>query len=242
VRKDLYKDLEDKENTHWWHISKKSIAESLVNKYKGDKKIRILDVGCGSGFIIQTLQKHGNVWGVDIEKEAISICKQKKILQVKLAKAEKLPFKSASFDMITILDVLEHVDDKKALKELQRVLSKKGKLVISVPAYQWMWSKWDEILHHKRRYTKKTLRELLEENGFKIIKISYLYSFLLLPAFITRKIKELFSYDKYSSDFLISNSLINNIFGSLAKLEKIVFFKIGVPFGLSVIAVAQKKS
>jgi ubiquinone/menaquinone biosynthesis C-methylase UbiE len=240
MRKDLYRDLETQEKTHWWHLSKKRLVRSILKKYC-KKQPTILDVGCGSGMILEEFSDIGKMWGIDFEKEAIDICKEKGLNNVKLGSVEKLPPFKQKFDCILALDVIEHVDEDKALNEIYKALKPKGKLIITVPAYQWMWSTWDVILHHKKRYTASSLKSLLESHNFTQQKLSYFYSFLLPPVYIIRKMKNQKSKKEYKSDFLISSKFINMMLGSLAKIELAYFQNHTIPFGLSVVAVAQKK-
>src|SRR3989337_2222779 len=97
-----------------------------------------------------------------------------------------LLIKKCGVDLVTLLDVLEHTDDVKTLKEAHRILNNRGLLLLTIPAYQWMWSNWDVVLNHRRRYTKRQIEELLKNHGFEVVKCTYLYSFLLLPVFIVR--------------------------------------------------------
>lgn len=241
MRRDLYSDIYKQERKHWWHLAKKKLVKELLKNHFLGERPKILDVGCGTGMIIESLGEIAEMWGVDKENEAIKICKKRGVKNVLKGSAENLPFKEGVFDVITALDVLEHTNDEKSLREFYRVLKPKGKLILTVPAYPWMWSKWDEVLGHKRRYTERDLIEILNKNGFRIIKSSYLYSFLLLPAYAIRKVKEKFS-NEYSSDFLLSNRLMNKMLGILADMERVYFLKKKIPFGLSLIAVAERRA
>lgn len=238
----LYKDLYDLEESHWWHISKRTIASKLILRFKRGSKLKILDIGCGTGKNVEEFSAIGETWGVDNSNEALKFCRNhRKLINIKKGDAQKLDFKNETFDVVTLLDVLEHVDEEKTLREISRVLKANGILIITVPAYQWMWSKWDEVLHHKRRYTSRRLKNTLEGSGFKVLKTSYLYSFLLLPVFIVRKIKERFQSDNYSSDFKLSSKIVNTLLLTLAQTEQQIALKLGIPFGLSIVVVASKK-
>lgn len=238
MRIDLYQDLYDLENKHWWHISKKTIVTSFVGKFLKKRNANILDIGCGTGKNLESLKEYGKIYGLDSAKEAISFCKQRG-LNIRLGQAENIPFKSDFFDLVTLLDVLEHTDDNKTLKEVYRVLKKDGLLILSVPAFSWLWSKWDDILNHKRRYNKKDLIILLKHYNFTIIYITYLYSFLVFPALIIRKIKQRFS-NGYSSDFKLSNTILNKIILFISGIEFMLAKKKPIPFGTSIFVIAKK--
>lgn len=241
MNKYLYPDLYELEDKHWWHIAKRKTSLALVGKYLHVKNPKILDIGCGTGKNVEEFSKLGQTYGLDNSPEAIKFCKQKRGLSnISLGEAEKTGFDDGKFDLVSMLDVLEHTDDVKTLKEARRIIKDKGVLLITVPAYQWMWSNWDVALHHKRRYTKMQIVKLLEKNGFAVIKVSYLYSFLLLPVFIVRKIKNVIGGKAYSSDFKIGLPFVDKILGFVSDLERLIALGIGIPFGLSIIVLARK--
>lgn len=238
----LYEDLYTLEEVHWWHKAKRELVSFFLKKYLKSKKEKILDVGCGTGKNVEEFGKFGTVWGIDSSSEAISFCKKRELKRILKGDLEKLPLGNESFDFVTALDVLEHVDDQIALKEIYRILKKEGVLIATVPAFRFLWSRWDEVLHHKRRYTQKGLQGLLGKNGFKIIKISYAYSYLVLPVLIIRSIKKLLNGNQYESDFKLSNQIMNGIFSKIAQIEKFFIINTSVPFGSSLIVIAQRNN
>lgn len=240
MQKYLYRDLYQLEESHWWHISKRALVSFFIKQNISGTDIKILDVGCGTGKNMEAFGKYGNCFGIDHSSDAIAFCKKRGIKKAFLGSAEKIPFTKHSFDLITALDVLEHVDDLKSLKEIYRVLKTNGIIIITVPAFPWLWSKWDEVLHHKRRYTKESLKKILYVNNFKILKISYVYSFLILPAFLVRLVKTFLFKNYYPSDFKLSNKPFNFILGNISKFESFFLSFLNLPFGTSLIAIAQK--
>jgi 2-polyprenyl-3-methyl-5-hydroxy-6-metoxy-1,4-benzoquinol methylase len=242
MRRDLYKDIADKENSHWWHKAKRELAKRLSAKYtnKLTSDNKVLDVGCGTGLILESLGTKAKLYGIDSQQEALAICRSKGLKNVKKDDAQNMKFKSNQFDLVTMFDVLEHTDEKKTISEVNRILKKDGIVFITVPAYQWMWSSWDEILKHHKRYTKEDLENLLEKNDFKIIKLSYFYTLIFIPAAIVRKLKSVFSKNGYTSDFALPPSLINQTLLNISKVEMEILLNSSLPFGLSVVAVAKK--
>lgn len=238
----LYQDLYNLEETHWWHRAKRDLVSFFIKKNLSEKnkEYKILDVGCGTGKNIEAFSHFGSIWGIDSSCEAISFCKKRGLKNVIKGSIEKIPFPNKSLNLVTALDVLEHVDDQKALKEIHRVLKNEGFLIITVPAFPRLWSRWDEVLHHKRRYTKNTLRIILEKARFKIIKISYIYFFLILPILIVRIFKSLFYKDYYPSDFKLSNKMMDVLLGKFAEVERFFIINMSLPVGTSLIVVAQK--
>ncbi len=243
MEKYLYQDLYEKEKKHFWHISKRQIALMLLQKYLPKRKnLKILDIGCGTGENINALNSLGETFGIDNSVEAVSFCKKNGLKNVSIGLAEKTKFKSESFDVVTLFDLLEHVDDKKAVVEFKRILKREGFVLITVPAHNRLWSRWDEVLHHKRRYKERDLKKLLVGEGFTIIKSSYMYSYLLLPMLIIRFVKNIFYKDHYPSDFEISSSLVNTIGVRLSKIERFFINSLRVPIGTSIICLAKKSS
>lgn len=240
MQKYLYQDLYQLEEKHWWHVNKRGLVNFLIKQNLLGGKVKILDVGCGTGKNVEALSKIGDCWGIDTSPEAILFCKKRGIKKVIRGSIEKIPFPKRSFDIITALDVLEHVDDSRSLKEIYRILKAKGIILITVPAYPKLWSRWDEVLHHKRRYTKKSLEAVLRKNNFKILKISYIYSFLIIPIFLIRLLKKIFFKNYYPSDFKLSNKLINNLMTRVCEIERIFITHINIPVGTSLIAIARK--
>lgn len=240
MQKYLYQDLYNLEEIHWWHNAKRNLVSYFLRQYLSKKNGKILDVGCGTGKNLEVFSRFSAVWGIDSAKEALAFCKKRGFKNVTLGSIEKIPFTKESFNCVTALDVLEHVDDSKSLKEIYRVLGESGIIIATVPAFPQLWSRWDEVLHHKRRYTKETLKDILQKNGFKIRKISYMHSFLFLPVVIIRAIKNLIHENYYPSDFKLSNRVVNYLLENIANLEKFFIINAQIPFGTSLIVVAEK--
>lgn len=239
MEKYLYKDLYDLEQKHWWHIAKRKTIYSLIKSFINSKKINIVDIGCGTGGNLEAFSKLGSVYGVDKSKLAVNFCHKRGFKKVKVGSSEKTGLKNSFFNVVTLLDVLEHVEEEKTLKEMKRILKRNGYLIITVPAFSFLWSKWDEVLHHKRRYTTDRLSQLLKDNNFQVVKITYLYSFLVIPVLLIRTFKQLINKKEYSSDFKISNFFINKIMEVLTDKERNFAFKNGLPFGTSIICLAK---
>ncbi len=170
--------MNDVEDKHWWFVGRRAILESFLQGIIEKSKIKnqeskILDVGCGTGANLEMLKQFGESEGVDVSDDALEFCK-KKGLKVHKGLAEELPFEDESFDVVTALDVVEHLDDDVAgLKEMHRVLKKGGKTLIFVPAFMWLWGVQDDISNHRIRYTRQQIVERLEKAGFEIERATY---------------------------------------------------------------------
>jgi SAM-dependent methyltransferase len=168
------------------------------------------------------------------------------------ADAAGLPFSDGSFGVITALDVVEHLDDDvAALKELRRVMRPGGVAIISVPAFPWLWTYWDDILGHRRRYTTRTLREAVEAAGLKVMKVSYSNALILAPVVLVRILKTLLhktaearqgdeTMKEPETDFMPVPGWLNRILIGYYRLEARLLQKASLPFGLSVVCVARR--
>jgi ubiquinone/menaquinone biosynthesis C-methylase UbiE len=245
----LYEDMYVLEDTHWWHCSKRQLVIEALQKWiastpsiRSNKKLKLLDVGCGTGKNAETFAQFGEVYGVDFSSDALKFCKKRGLTNVKKADVEKkIPYPTNTFDVITLLDVLEHIEEAPSLKEIYRVLKPGGYLLVTVPAFKWLWSNWDVVLHHKRRYTVAMLEDSLQQQGFHIKFSSYVYMFLVAPMYLVRLVKSLFSTgNEYQSDFQLSSPLINTMFTLAANIDRKLMWLLRLPFGTSVFAAAQK--
>ena len=238
----MYRIFSEIHRRHWWFVTRKKIVLDTIDKYlmKSDN-VKVLDIGCGTGVMLNALEKVGRVYGMDMSDDAINFSKG--IFNGKVEKGvlpDQIPYEESVFDLITALDVIEHVDcDIDSLKVIRSLLVPEGKAVITVPAYMFLWSQFDEMNEHKRRYTITELKTKLVHAGFTVEKITY-YNTLLFPiVFIVRMLNNVFKRNG-ASDIEMpgrsANLLLKKIFG----IEKYLLRFLNLPFGVSVLAVVKK--
>ena len=175
-----YRELYELEDRHWWFRSRRRVVRALLQRAALGPSPRILDAGCGTGRNLVEYATLGEVEGVDFSAEAVEFCRLRGLGGVRQAALEQLPFESDRFDLIVATDVVEHLeDDRLALAELGRVAAPGGRLVLTVPAYTWLWSQHDESLHHKRRYTAGRMRTQLVAAGWTPSFVTYFFTALL---------------------------------------------------------------
>ena len=237
------------EDVHWWFVGRRRILLQVLNRYIGkgrDDRRRILDVGCGTGTMLAYLSAFGRVQGVDVDEEAVGYCHERGLLDVSLGEAAKLPFPEGTFDLVTALDVVEHLDDDAAaLREMRRVLRPGGYLLVTVPANPFLWGDQDEVNLHKRRYVAGELRERLTASGLEVIRLSYMNALLLPPIAAARMLRRLERRFRpqlpIQSDFRYpAPGPVNFVLGHLFGAEGPIVRRLDIPFGVSILALAQK--
>jgi SAM-dependent methyltransferase len=175
------------EDRHWWYRGRRTVIDRVLCGVELPPRARILDAGCGSGRNMIELNRHGTVTGVELSPASASLAQERNAGEVLTCSVLDMPFAEDSFDLAVSLDVIEHLDDDlAALRELRRVVAPGGALLLTVPAYQWLWSGHDEINHHRRRYTRRSLHDVAERAGWRQVRTTYFNSLLLPIAIILR--------------------------------------------------------
>lgn len=228
------------EDRHWWYRGRRDVIERVIADLKLPARARILDAGCGSGRNMIELARHGTVSGVELSGPSVDVARARGAGEVIAGSVLDMPFDSDSFDLSVCLDVIEHLDDDVgALRELRRVLAPGGSLLVTVPAYQWLWSGHDEVNHHHRRYTRRSLQRVAEQAGWEQVRTTYFNS-LLLPLAILLRVLERFSRKTTESslDLWVPPQPLNWLLERPLALEAALIGRGGrIPAGLSLLAV-----
>lgn len=233
------------EESHWWFVGRRRIIRSFIerlfqNDAKGEKQVHILDVGCGTGANLEMLSEFGTAEGVDVSPEALSFCQARGLENVKLGAAEALPYDDNSFDLVTGLDVVEHLDDDLAgLKEMRRVLRRDGRSVLFVPAFMFLWGVQDDISNHRRRYTLKELKQVVREAGFEVERATYVNISFFTPILLGRLLMRATGL-RPESENNITIGFLNGVLGKLFAAERVPLRYLNFPFGVSIICVARR--
>src|SRR5271163_4568894 len=176
------------EDRHWWYRGRRTVLARALAGVEPPNPARILDAGCGSGRNMVELARLGTVTGIELSEASVALARERDVGEIVAGSVLEMPFADDSFDLAVSLDVIEHLeDDLTALRELRRVLAPGGALLVTVPAYQWLWSGHDEINHHHRRYTRSSLLSVAHEAGWEPVRTTYFNS-LLLPAAIVLRV------------------------------------------------------
>jgi SAM-dependent methyltransferase len=238
----MYRIFFDIQKKHWWFVIRKRIVLDTIDRYLlKSSDLKVLDIGCGSGVMLNALEDVGETFGMDMSDEAISFSKE--IFNGKVEKGflpDQIPYEENYFDLITALDVIEHVDrDIDSLKAIRTRLVPDGKVVITVPAYMYLWSAHDALNEHKRRYTLTELNAKLVQAGFTVDKISYFNTLLFPVVFIVRMLNNILKRDG-ASDVDMPSRPVNFVLEKIFGIEKYMLKFVNLPFGVSILAVARK--
>jgi SAM-dependent methyltransferase len=233
--------LAEHEEWHWWHRARQAIVRRVLRRF-APAQARILDVGCGTGATSRSLAALGSVLGMDIGREAL-VRARARGLSVARASAAALPVAPARFDVVVALDVLEHLeDDTGAARQMLAALEPGGILLVTVPAYPFLWSSHDEALSHRRRYLRRSLVSVLERAGFEIELCSYVMS-AILPAALLVRLSERWRPPPAlprPSGYQALPAVLNGLLSRLVAIDGWLLRWTALPFGLSLLAVARR--
>jgi SAM-dependent methyltransferase len=183
----LMKVMLDVDERHWWYRGRRRIIRAELDRLPLPAGAQVLDAGCGSGRTLEELVPYGQVRGIELDESAAEVAQDRGHGEVVIGRLEELPYEDGTFDLITCLDVIEHTpDDRATLRELRRVCKPGGWLLVTVPAYQALWSAHDEANHHFRRYSRGMLRMAAAEAGWWVERMTSFNSLLLAPAAAVR--------------------------------------------------------
>ncbi|MGY6499530.1 MAG: glycosyltransferase [Acidimicrobiales bacterium] len=227
------------EEEHWWFRAKRELVHQELASL-GVAPARTADIGCGTGGMLDVLGRtSATVLGAEFDGHAAVIASRRGA-PIARSTAEALPMQSGSLDCLTSLDVVEHLDDDVvALREYARVVRPGGWVVITVPAYDWAWSRHDEILGHRRRYTGRRLRRAAESAGLEVHRCTYFHSWLTPLAVIVRKtpVGRLLGEDEEEVSYV--RPVVNRLLYGVASLERRWLNRHDVPVGLSILMIAR---
>jgi len=241
VEKTEYLKLSYLENSHWWYVGLTELVMSVLNEHQPLQ--RLLDAGCGTGGMLKLIQQGPTAIGIDNHEDAITFSRKKNLALLIRGSIEHLPFQSETFDCVVSLDVLYHSgvqNDESALSEFHRVMRKSGILILNLPAYAFLRSHHDIVIHTRRRYTKKILETKLAAAGFYPEKLTYRNFFLLPPILVWRTVQRFFVKSGKDSDLFQIPHLANTFLLTLLRLENWVIGRTDLPFGTSLFCVARK--
>jgi SAM-dependent methyltransferase len=269
VEERYYSEYYEVEDTHWWFLGRRAVFLRVLDRYLGGAgdgaaPRRVLDFGCGTGTMMPHLERYGEVEGADADEQAVAMCRRRGLERVTHVGAPPLPFEDGRFGLVTALDVIEHTDDDLGLlRELFRVTRPGGLLLVSVPAYRWLWGPQDEISHHGRRYVAREVSERVRAAGFAIRHQSYFNTLLFPPVAAVRLLRlggragaragagasagpgpgagGSGARGELRSDFeLTKPGRVNDVLARVFAAEAPLVERFRLPFGVSILALAER--
>jgi SAM-dependent methyltransferase len=238
----LMKAMLEVDERHWWYRGRRRIVRAELDRLPVPAAATVLDAGCGSGRTLQELTGYGEVHGIELDPDAAAYAGSKGYGEVRVGRLEQLPWGDDAFDLITCLDVIEHTpDDRVTLSELRRVSKPGGWLLVTVPAYQALWSLHDAANHHYRRYGRRALRHAAVETGWRIHRVTSFNSILLPPAAVVRLAQRGRRPDTdYTPQLELGPTWLNEMLERPLRLEARWLARGGtLPAGLSLLAVLE---
>jgi len=238
-----YEIVRELEESHWFFVARRRILARLLDGVMtGSDHAKTLDVGCGTGATMGFLERYGEVTGLDISPQAVEYCREQGRKRLCLASGESLPFVDGSFDLVTALDLLEHLEHEAAgLREMWRVLKSDGRLLLVVPAFMFLWSEFDRFSGHYRRYTRRELKCSVEEAGFEVDRLSYFNTLLFPVIWGVRTVKNLMGTPASAgADLDLPGRVLNGLLTWVFSLESGLIARGQLPFGVSLLCLARK--
>jgi 2-polyprenyl-3-methyl-5-hydroxy-6-metoxy-1,4-benzoquinol methylase len=234
----IYDKQGELQDSHWWFKGRREIVRGLLKKAI-KKKGLVLDIGSGSGGMVDALWHFGRVEAVEMNRKLHPALKEAGVESIYICDITiKTPPKK--YDVVTMFDALEHISDDSTILRVisDNLMKKNGNLIITVPAYQWLWTVHDDLSHHKRRYTCGDLEAKLTKAGFMIERKTYFMTILFLVAVLSRLVMKITRSKK--TDLAMPSPFINRLMYGIFELESHIIPGLSLPFGLSVLVIARK--
>lgn len=241
MERQVFDRMAELDSEHWWYVARRRILADLVaRKVKPPRPARILEIGCGTGHNLPMLQAFGEVEAAELDAAARVLASRRLGRPVHDAALPALADQiEGRFDLIALLDVLEHVeDDAGALKAIMRMMHPGGALLLTVPANPWMWTAHDAVHHHHRRYRKRQIAALASAAGFRTELLSPFNTLLFPPIAAVRALGKLTG--KEESDDRLPSMQVNRLLTTLFGFERHLLGRLPMPFGVSLVGVLRK--
>ena len=237
----VYQQMAELDDRHWWYRARRRILAELIRReVRLPADGRILEIGCGTGHNLQMLSGFGHVDGLELDDEAAALSEKRLGRGIIRSPLPELDGVSNDYDLIGAFDVIEHIeDDRAALAAIATKLKPGGKFMMTVPAHPWMWTAHDVANHHKRRYSKRSLRALVEGSPMRLQKIGYFNSLLFPVAVAERTVSKLRGKD--DGDVSLPPAPLNAALEAVFASERYLVGRLPLPPGLSLFAVASAR-
>ena len=237
---EIYAQMARLEQHHWWYLSRRLVCKNVLRDYLGQPgRLRLLDVGCGTGYNLGWLKEWGEAHGIEPSPEGLALCAASGVSVVS-GGVEALPYPDQHFDLVTAFDVIEHVaDDIGALNEMRRVLRPGGWLLIYTPSIPWLFGEHDRRVHHLRRYETCELRSKVGQANFDIAYFSSV-NLVMLPVIALGKLIFDLIPGRPHLEMRLPPWPINFLLKWLAFFEAFGLRRWPLPYGMSIVCLARR--
>lgn len=237
-----YLEMAKTESAHWWFCGRRAILAQVIYGLNLPSNSRILEVGCGTGGNLEMLAEFGEVCAIEMDDVARELASRTTNISCDIRAGhcpEQIPFSGRQFDLICMFDVLEHIErDTETLVAAKKLLANNGRMLITVPAYQWLYGAHDEFLHHKRRYSLKQLKGKIAEAGLKATKISF-FNTILFPLAVVARLKDRLFGNELATGTAVPPAIINAVLRSVFGAERFLLKRCNLPFGVSLLCLVD---
>jgi len=230
-------------NHFWYHGFRSYLLPVFAHVVAGRSRVRALDVGCGTGYNLGLLARHGSVVGLDLNERGLMLAREIGRPLVR-ARTERLPFDDATFDLVTSFDMMQCIPtDREAVREMARVAKPGGVVVISMAALEILHGDHSEVWQEYRRYTRASARALAEQAGLRVERVTFMFAVLFPVLLVSRGVQRLtrrYREVRDDTDITIPPAPINALLSGLLRVEAALSRRVGMPVGSSLLVVARK--
>lgn len=242
---EAYLEMAETEHEHWWFRGRRDVLGSVLRALELAPRTRVLEVGSGTGGNLDMLARFGSVSGLEMDENAVAMSVERTSGRFDVRRGrcpDDIPFHEGAFDLICFLDCLEHIaDDVGTLERMHALLAPGGSIVVTVPAYQWLWSAHDAFLHHHRRYDRASLARCAHAAGYRIERTTY-FNTLLFPLAVAVRVGDRLLRRGRSSGDAVPAEPLNTLLYRIFKCESSWLARHALPFGVSLLAVLKAES
>ena len=240
--RNVYLRMSELDATHWWFVARRCILRDQITSLQLSPGARVLEAGAGPSGNLDMLSEFGELDAFELDEGARRIAAARSGIEIRPgALPDDIDYAPASFDLIVALDVIEHIEaDRESVQALAQLLRPGARLMITVPAYGWLWSFHDDRHHHKRRYTRSTARRLVEEAGLVVEKCSH-FNTILLPLIVATRLVKKVAGAADSPDDNMPSPFVNAVLLRIFSAERHLLRHLSLPIGVSILCIARRR-
>lgn len=228
----------EEDRAHWWFLGRRAVILAEMARRLPASGVRLAELGCGSGGMLEALGRFGTAVGVEMDPTLRARARERGLDVRAGALPDTIPLEPGRWDAVCLFDVLEHVDDEAgALAACRRLLAPGGRLFVTVPAYAWLWSRHDELLGHRRRYTARALRRAAERGGYAVERLTYFNTLLAPPIMAVRLARA--ALRRPGHDLDRPAPTVNRALAACFSAEARLLRWVSPPFGISILLAAR---